>query len=311
MALISTSLDAIGNPITNIWPPKLESLCLSPRQLYHPFSAPTPTLRGFLQSLPPTLTHLSLNVLDTSASSAGPPALDASVLPPRLTSLTLRIVAMAVGTFPTSLRFLDARTELSFNIPSFPDSLWSLKLNVDPYGNAPPLPSLLVTLTATYWSTKWFELIPKSVTFLDLESLGYINGAKDCFHVLPNALQTLKVKQFWSDSLDLSTNIGDFDFSSLINLKTLVLPTISIGTIPTLPRGLHSLKSKETIAIPVQVSAKLPRHLHCIKGLEVPIPEDIDEVVELVQHFPPFAFACLPFEQEFKELPRARLRDAF
>ena len=309
VTLAATSLDAAGNQTTNIWPPNLESLYLSPTGLCTTSSASTLTLTRFLRSLPQTLTSLSLDVHELShrnfaenAYSAGAPPLDASILPPRLTSLTLRILATVVGTFPTSLTFLESITQ-----PSFPASLRSLNLYVSPHDKVPPLPSSLVTLTASYWSTEWFELIPKSVTFLHFESLGYINGAEDYFHVLPSALHTLKVKQFRSGSLD-SARIDRFDFSSLINLKALVFPTLYSSNIPTLPRGLHTLKLKDTTTIPLKVTAELPQHLHCLEGMEFVMPKSRDDILELLQHLPPIAIACLPSAES---LVRARLRDAF
>ena len=300
VGLAEASLDAAGNRITNIWPPSLESLHTSPRGLYDTPSSRTVALTRFLQSLPQTLTDLRLDAIHNFASMS-PPILDTTLLPPRITSFTIRILATIVGTFPTSLTSLDAMTQMSHNISSFPDSLRSLTLHIKSYGKLPTLPSSLLMFSASSWSTEWFKLIPKSVTHLHIKNLKHASGAEDCFHMLPSSLQTLKVGK--------GVPIDEYDFSSLINLKTLVFPTLLTSNIPTLPRGLHTLRLKKTTITPVQVAAELPRHLRCIQGINW--RDSNKHNLALVQHFPPFAITYLPIEQEFDEVLRARLRDAF
>lgn len=146
------------------------------------------------------------------------------------------------------------------------------------------------------------DAIPKSVTEFAVNLLKDLSDPGHCLSSLPTTLKTLKIAKFAK-----CTVTDYFDFSSLVNLKTLIISTLDAeNEFSTLPTGLHKLETLEKTTASVEAASKLPRLLRSIEGIEWTGSHH-----ELAKHFPPFAAPYFPNQEEYKDALRARLRSAF
>ena len=297
-SLYAASLDADGNRLSNIWPPNLKHLNLSPHRA---FSAPpgpdvppqATSLNRLLNSLPQTLELLELR-FGTIGIKPDTPTLtiDASLLPPHITSLILHgnnLVSSIGGEFPSSLTILNSKFESPPAISSFPGSLHTLEHNPTPlYDEIISHLSRLARLIVTKWSTAQFKFVPKTVTNLDILLLEHVANSSHGFNELPTALISLKIAQFTERMA-----FQNFDYSSLTNLTTLTIPILNAEKgFPTLPKGLHTLKTLLTTDACIEDAMKLPRSLRSIEGIRWSGPR-----LDLAQLFPPLAASYFPMRK--------------
>lgn len=307
LRFLHTSIDSesLSEDTVLSWPPQLECLDLRHLKIEH--------LSKMLPLLPKDINTLEMSFIlgyRQFASRFDPQAaakLDASLLPKELTSLNIASgITQINGRFPSTLNNLNLSRLETLTIPIeisvYPDSLQRYHTFQNDKCELIPLPHTLTLLEVFFWPYEFFDSIPKSVTILKIEGLQHnTNDTRNCFSSLPVALESLKIHTFlppWPQSI-----IDGFDFSSLVNLKTLhILPPINASkAFPTLPRGLLSFYG--TSSATAEDAAHLPRRLRHILGIRWK-----EYSPQLTENCPLPAIGSLPEANYHEEILRARLR---